>query len=167
MTYKNGIREYLLLAVCYGVPMGIIFGLWQKSVLVGIISGAMCGILYGVIMFLFVKSQEKKFDKMREQIASERKIICDGGATLHGNGGWLFLTEYGLEFYPHKVNLSRQEMRIPISNLESVRINGRNQILLATKDYVNAIAVVVTHNKEWQKQITDAIANSKVETVNN
>ena len=106
MTYKNGIREYLLLAVCYGVPMGIIFGLWQKSVLVGIISGAMCGILYGVIMFLFVKSQEKKFDKMREQIASERKIICDGGATLHGNGGWLFLTEEGLEFYPHKINFS-------------------------------------------------------------
>ena len=126
MTYKNGIREYLLLAVCYGVPMGIIFGLWQKSVLVGIISGAMCGILYGVIMFLFVKSQEKKFDKMREQIASERKIICDGGATLHGNGGWLFLTEFGLEFYPHKVNFSRQEMRISLKSINAASVLGKS-----------------------------------------
>jgi hypothetical protein len=166
MTYKNGIREYLLLAVCYGVPMGIIFGLWQKSVLVGIISGAMCGILYGVIMFLFVKSQEKKFDKMREQIASERKIICDGGATLHGNGGWLFLTEYGLEFYPHKVNFSRQEMRISLKSINAASVLGKS-ILISVKEYTNAITIIVTHNKEWQKQITDAIANSKVETVNN
>lgn len=166
MTYKNGIREYLLLAVCYGVPMGIIFGLWQKSVLVGIISGAMCGILYGVIMFVFVKSQEKKFDKMREQIASERKIICDGGATLHGNGGWLFLTEFGLEFYPHKVNFSRQEMRISLKSINAASVLGKS-ILISVKESTNAITIIVTHNKEWQKQITDAIANSKVETVNN
>ena len=166
MTYKNGIREYLLLAVCYGVPMGIIFGLWQKSVLVGIISGAMCGILYGVIMFLFVKSQEKKFDKMREQIASERKIICDGGATLHGNGGWLFLTEFGLEFYPHKVNFSRQEMRISLKSINAASVLGKS-ILISVKESTNAITIIVTHNKEWQKQITDAIANSKVEAVNN
>ena len=166
MTYKNGIREYLLLAVCYGVPMGIIFGLWQKSVLVGIISGAMCGILYGVIMFLFVKSQEKKFDKMREQIASERKIICDGGATLHGNGGWLFLTEFGLEFYPHKINFSRQEMRISLKSINAASVLGKS-ILISVKESTNAITIIVTHNKEWQKQITDAIANSKVETVNN
>lgn len=162
MTYKNGIREYLLLAVCYGVPMGIIFGLWQKSVLVGIISGAMCGILYGVIMFLFVKSQEKKFDKMREQIASERKIICDGGATLHGNGGWLFLTEFGLEFYPHKVNFSRQEMRISLKSINAASVLGKS-ILISVKESTNAITIIVTHNKEWQKQITDAVAKLKNE----
>lgn len=162
MTYKNGTREYLLLAVCYGVPMGIIFGLWQKSVLVGIISGAMCGILYGVIMFLFVKSQEKKFDKMREQIASERKIICDGGATLHGNGGWLFLTEFGLEFYPHKINFSRQEMRISLKSINAASVLGKS-ILISVKESTNAITIIVTHNKEWQKQITDAVAKLKNE----
>jgi hypothetical protein len=142
--------------------MGIIFGLWQKSVLVGIISGAMCGILYGVIMFLFVKSQEKKFDKMREQIASERKIICDGGATLHGNGGWLFLTEFGLEFYPHKVNFSRQEMRISLKSINAASVLGKS-ILISVKEYTNAITIIVTHNKEWQKQITDAVAKLKNE----
>jgi hypothetical protein len=142
--------------------MGIIFGLWQKSVLVGIISGAMCGILYGVIMFLFVKSQEQKFDKMREQIASERKIICDGGATLHGNGGWLFLTEYGLEFYPHKVNFSRQEMRISLKSINAASVLGKS-ILISVKEYTNAITIIVTHNKEWQKQITDAVAKLKNE----
>lgn len=167
MIYKSTTKQYMLLTVCYGAPMGIVFGLMYGSLAVGIISGAACGLLYGLLMFLISRGLEKKFDKKRAEIAGERKIICDGAATVHGNGGWLFLTEYGLEFYPHKVNLSRQEMLIPISKLESVRINGRNQILLATKDYANAIAVVVTHNKEWQKQITDAIANSKVETVNN
>jgi len=154
MIYRNGIKEYGLMGVLFGIPMGAMFGLKYLSLLTGIISGVLCGFLFAFLMFLFVKYQEKKFDKKREQIAKERKIICDGGATLNGNGGWMFFTEQGLEFYPHKINLSTKEIMIPMQTIASVK-TYRNQILVSTNGQV--VAIVVSHNKEWKKQIDDAI----------
>ena len=155
MIYRNGIKEYGLMGVLFGIPMGAMFGLKYLSLLIGIISGVLCGFLFAFLMFLFVKYQEKKFDKKREQIAKERKIICDGGATLNGNGGWMFFTEQGLEFYPHKINLSTKEIMIPMQSIASVK-TYRNQILVSANNQV--VGIVVSHNKEWKKQIDDAIA---------
>ncbi len=154
MIYRNGIKEYGLMGVLFGIPMGAMFGLKYLSLLTGIISGVLCGFLFAFLMFLFVKYQEKKFDKKREQIAKERKIICDGGATLNGNGGWMFFTEQGLEFYPHKINLSTKEIMIPMQSIASVK-TYRNQILVSTNGQV--VTIVVSHNKEWKKQIDGAI----------
>lgn len=154
MIYRNGIKEYGLMGVLFGIPMGAMFGLKYLSLLIGIISGVLCGFLFAFLMFLFVKYQEKKFDKKREQIAKERKIICDGGATVNGNGGWMFFTEQGLEFYPHKINLSTKEIMIPMQSIESVK-TYRNQILVSANNQV--VGIVVSHNKEWKKQIDDAI----------
>ena len=151
MTYKNGIKEYLLMIALYGVPMGILFGLSRSSLLVGVILGVLSGFLFTLLMFLFIKFQEKKFSKMRQELEKEKKIICDGGATINGNGGWMFLTENGIEFYPHKINISREEIKIPINMIDDVTTH-RNQIIINTADK-STVAVVVSHNKEWKKQI--------------
>ena len=74
MTYKNGIKEYALTGVMFGVPMGILFGLMHLSLLLGVITGFLCGFLFAFLIFLFVKYQEKKFDKKRTEIAKERKL---------------------------------------------------------------------------------------------
>ena len=42
MTYKNGIKEFLIMAVCYGVPMGVFFGLSNQSLLIGIVTFFIC-----------------------------------------------------------------------------------------------------------------------------
>ena len=157
MTYKNGIKEYALTGVMFGVPMGILFGLMHLSLLLGVITGFLCGFLFAFLIFLFVKYQEKKFDKKRTEIAKERKIICDGGATINGNGGWMFFTENGIEFYPHKINISTKEIVIPTNTIESVKTN-KNQILVSANG--KTIAIVVSHNKEWKKQIEDALTLS-------
>ena len=157
MTYKNGIKEYALAGVMFGVPMGIYFGLMQLSLLLGVITGFLCGFLFAFLIFLFVKYQEKKFDKKRTEIAKERKIICDGGATINGNGGWMFFTENGIEFYPHKINFSTKEIVIPTNTIESVKTK-KNQILVSANG--KTIAIVVSHNKEWKKQIEDALTLS-------
>jgi len=154
MTYKNGIKEYALTGVMFGVPMGILFGLKHLSLLIGIITGFLCGFLFTLLIFLFVKYQEKKFDKKRTEIAKERKIICDGGATINGNGGWLFFTENGLEFYPHKINFSTKEIIILTNTIESVK-TYKNQILIGANG--KTIAILVSHNKEWKKQIEGAL----------
>ena len=157
MIYKNGIKEYSLTTVLFGVPMGILFGLSKLSFIVGVISGVLSGLLFTLLMFLFIKIQEKKFDKKRIEIAKERKIICDGGATINGNGGWMFLTENGIEFYPHKINISTEEIKIPTNIIEAVKTH-KNQIVVSTANK-STVAIVVSHNKEWKKQIEATIGN--------
>ncbi|MBQ5808858.1 MAG: hypothetical protein IIW21_03775 [Clostridia bacterium] len=157
MTYKNGIKEYALTGVMFGVPMGILFGLMHLSLLLGVITGFLCGFLFALLIFLFVKYQEKKFDKKRAEITKERKIFCDGAATINGNGGWLFFTENGLEFYRHKINISTKEIVIPINTIKTVN-TYRNQIIINAGE--NPVVILVSHNKEWKKQIEDALTLS-------
>lgn len=157
MSYKNGIKEYTMTTLLFGGPMGILFGLMRQSALLGIISGIFAGCLFTLIIFLFVKVQEKKFDKKRLEIAKERNIVCDGGATFQGNGGWMFFTEYGLEFYPHQINISRKNLMIPINTISSVKTD-KNRLIVETIENL-AFAIVVSHNKEWVEQIKQYIKN--------
>jgi len=157
MVYKNGIKEYSLTTVLFGVPMGIVYGILTASFLVGLVSGILSGSLFSLLLFLFVKLQEKKFSKKRIEIARERKIVCDGAATINGNGGWMFLTEKGIEFYPHKINFSTKEIILPINMIAGANTH-RNQIVIRIIDN-STIAVLVSHNKEWKKQIEATIAN--------
>lgn len=157
MTYKNGIKEYSLTTVLFGVPMGILFGLSESSLLVGVVSGIFSGLLFTLLMFLFIKFQEKRFGKKRIEIAKERRIICDGGATINGNGGWMFLTEIGLEFYPHRINISTEEIKLPMNMIEAVKTH-KNQIVISTANK-STVAIVVSHNKEWKKQIEAMLTN--------
>ncbi len=157
MIYKNGIKEYTLTGVLFGIPMGIAFGFMHLDLLLGIISGILCGFLFALLIFIFVKYQEKKFDKKRIEIAKVRKIICDGPATINGNGGWLFFTENGLEFYPHKINFSTKELLMPINTIKKVN-TYRNQITINAGE--NPVIILVSHNKEWKKQIDALLVDS-------
>ena len=160
MTYKNGIKEYSLSAALFGIPMGVIHGLGKASVIQGVIYGVICGVLFALFLFIFISITEKKFDKKREEIAKERKIICDGAATINGNGGWMFFTEYGIEFYPHKINFSTKEIIIPINTIESVKTH-RNQIIVSADG--KAVAILVSHNSEWKEQIDAVLAENTQE----
>lgn len=157
MIYKNGIKEYSLMFFLFGIPMGTFFGFSTLNVLVGIFGGVFSGFLFAFFIFLFIKFQEKKFDKKRVEIAKERKVICDGGATIRGIGGWMFLTEKGIEFYPHKINFSQEELRIPMNLIESVKTN-KNQVIINTTQNLTYV-IVVCYNKEWKKQIECALAS--------
>ncbi len=151
MIYRNGLKEYLTMGIAFGVPFGIIYGLMYLDVVLGIIVCVVGGGLFSLLMFLFVKAIEKKFDKKRVEIAGQRRIICDGGATIKGNGGWMFLTETGLEFYPHKINLSTENLFVPLSTIASVETVGNRLIVGVFEGYV--FDIVVSKNGEWKKQI--------------
>jgi len=151
MTYKNGIKEYTMTTLLFGGPMGFFFGLIYHNVFLGVISGVLSGLLFTLLIFLFIKIQEKKYDKKRSDIAKERKIICDGAATIQGNGGWMFFTDYGLEFYPHKINISQNNIMIPINTIKAIK-TVKNQLVVATVKNTT-FAIVVAHNKEWAEQI--------------
>jgi hypothetical protein len=155
MIYRNGWREFFILAVSFGAPMSVFF-IIQYGFVAGAIGGVSAGLLFGGAMTLFTRGTEKKFAKMRAEIAADRRIICDGGATWQGIGGWMFFTAAGLEFYPHKFNHARKEFAIPLAQLSEVRLK-RNLLVIVLKDGTG-LEVVVSKSKEWKKQIDTVLA---------
>ncbi len=112
-----------------------------------------------LLMLLFMKVQEKNYAKMRAELSKQRKIICDGAATIQGTGGWMFFTEQGLEFYPHRFNTSTEEMFIPTDMITDVKTR-KNQLVVTTENGLT-FAIVVARVKEWKKQIDTALTAGK------
>lgn len=151
MIFKNGFKEYALSGGIFGVFMGIYFGIIYRSIITGVITGALCGVLFGLFIFLFCRHQEKKFDIKRDEISKERKIFCDGGATLNGVGGWLFFTTQGLEFYPHKINFTQKVVIIPFCE---VKLLSSATNCITIKNSNNDVFIYrVSHRKEWTEVI--------------
>lgn len=155
MTYKNGAKEYAITFLVFGGIMGLVVGLSHASVLSGIVGGGIAGGLFTLLMMAFIKALEKKFDAMRREIAGERPLYCDGGATIAGNGGWLFFTGNGLEFYPHKANLSTAKVLIPLGTIASVSTKG-NKLMVSTTTGVT-YAIVVSKAALWAQNIQEKL----------
>ena len=70
----------------------------------------------------------------------------------------MFLTEAGLEFYPHKFNHCKQNFAIPTEELASVRVKRR----IVTVSLINGgeVAVVVAQSKAWATMIRSVIPTS-------
>ncbi len=157
MIYKNGLKEYSLIMLIFGGCMGLMYGILYFSLVLGLTVGIVAGLLFAGIMLVVSKLLERKFDKMRVEIAKNRRIICDGAATIKGNGGWMFLTEKGLEFYPHKVNVSHEQMIIELDFIRSVK-TYKNNIVVDTNESGNEVKILVSKNREWVKQINACLA---------
>ena len=157
MIYRNGWKEFLITAVSFGLPMSLFF-IIRYGVPLGLAGGILSGFLFGGVMTLFTRGTERKFKSMREEISADRRVICDGAATWQGLGGWMFLTEAGLEFYPHKFNHGKQNFAIPTEELASVRVKRS----IVTVSLINGgeVAVVVAQSKAWATMIRSVIPPS-------
>ena len=153
MIFKNRFKDYLLTGVIFGVGMGMLQCIRYQSIIMGIISALILGFTFSLFIFLFSKLLEKKYDKMRDEISKDREIICDGAATLRGNGGWIFFTDIGFEFYPHKINFSRKQIIIPEETVISVDASGRALIIRTEKNEVYKF--FVAQSKSWKRLIDD------------
>ncbi len=150
MTFKSGIKEAVLMFVLFGVPMGLLFGLQSMDVTMGVVGGILAGGLFTLCMFIFAWIMEGKYAKLRKQIEESRRVICDGAATVNGVGGWLYYTDYGYEFYPHKINTSTDEMHIEKSAVRSVTAK-QNKLVLEIDSVT--VEIIVAKNNEWLKVI--------------
>ena len=157
MIYRNGWKEFLITSVSFGLPMSLFF-IIRYGLALGLAGGILAGILFGGVMTLLTRGTERKFKGMREEISADRRVICDGAATWQGLGGWMFLTEAGLEFYPHKFNHGKQNFAIPTEELASVHVKRK----IVTVSLINGgeVAVVVAHAKAWATMIRSVIPTS-------
>jgi len=63
MVYKNGIREYTLSTLLFGVPMGLFFGLINRSALIGAVSGIFSGCFFLYCSFYLLRYKKKSMIK--------------------------------------------------------------------------------------------------------
>ena len=164
MIHKNGIKQYVIVCCISGLFFGLFMGLWngltsgslKTGIIAGIVAGGALGVLYTLASALFSKYIEKKAEYMRAEILKNRMIICEGPANhkkgVNAIGGWLFLTNNSIEFYPHKVNIGGQNIIIPSEFVISATTKV-NRIIIQTKseNYIFA----VNKSKLWEKSIKE------------
>lgn len=155
---KTALVEGLLLGIFMGVFFSIVYGLT-----IGIISGLALGLAFGIIMYIFMKSQSKKFDDIRVEIQKKENVLFDGSAYHYmGNesvGGWLFLTDKSLFFISHKYNLQRHAMEIPLENIKEINTESSlifvpNCMIIITKGG-KSTKLVINQRSKWIKLLKE------------
>lgn len=159
MVYKNGIKEWAIMCCGCGLAYGFFMGLFWGDMTMGIIAGVLFGVLFTLCMALFSKHIEKKSEHLRAEISKVRKIICEGPANhkkgANAIGGWLFLSEDAIEFYPHKMNIGGQNIPILIDDIANIETKS-NQLKIHTKANETFIFVVNKANL-WKQSITEIL----------
>ena len=159
MVYKNGIKELALMCCGCGLAYGVLMGLFGSNMTMGIIEGVIFGVLFTVAMAIFTKHIEKKSEHLRAEISKVRKIICEGPANhkkgVNAIGGWLFLSEDAIEFYPHKMNIGGQNIPILLDDILDVKTKS-NQLKIHTRSNETFIFVVNKANL-WKQSITEIL----------
>ena len=159
MVYKNGIKEWAIMCCGCGLVYGVLMGLFWGNMITGIMAGVLFGVLFTACMAILSKHIEKKSEHLRAEISKVRKIICEGPANhkkgVNAIGGWLFLSEDAIEFYPHKMNIGGQNIPILLDDISDVETK-LNQLKIHTKTNETFIFVVNKANL-WKQSITEIL----------
>lgn len=170
MAYKIDIKILAIMCCGGGLVYGIIMGLFWGNMTMGIMAGVLFGVLFTVCMAILLKliekifeplsaEIEKKSEHLRAEISKVRKIICEGPAYhkkgVNSIGGWLFLSEDAIEFYPHKMNIGNQNIPILLDDISDVETK-LNQLKIHTKTNETFIFVVNKANL-WKQSITEIL----------
>ena len=157
MIIKGG-EKYIIKIACFvGVPfvvIPLIIGLlfYSPFIKLGVLDFF---IIIVILLFfkLWFKFIEKKVVKLREEILKERKIICEGLASNKTDrviGGWLFLSEAAVEFYPYNVNGEVKSVAILLDDIVNIEVK---KDLLIVKSSSTEFVFKVYNAPLWEEMI--------------
>lgn len=162
MRAKNRyIKNFLISAFSFGISFSVVCALIYGDIPKALVLGISAGILFGILMTLFVMYISKKMNTFRAKLAEEHNISFDGSANYWEGkislGGWLFLTESELYFVAHKYNRTTKEIKIPYADMRMVSKSHKiNSIeILCTDGRVEAF--VVNERKKWINKLNEKI----------
>lgn len=131
--------------LCFGLFMGLM--MIEYFFLIFILCGISFGLLFFGMIAAFSSSLEKKtVTKFREEVSQKGEIYFEGAANLKGNGGWLFVTQNGIEHRVHNMNFNTQPTILSHSDVVSIKKQGNK---LAVKTAQNEYAFVVNDVDRW------------------
>ena len=156
---------YLVMGIIPSFIGGFKPKVFLEGLLMGILSGLFCAVIFSVLIFAASFFLAKNFDKVRNEIAKEKKIVFDEAANRvvgsEAVGGWLFLLEGSIYFKSHAVNIKTHDMEIPLSDITSVercRVSRlANNGLLVKTVYGVEEKFVVNSPAEWVEKVYESI----------
>ena len=142
-----------------GLPFGILMGIFYSLIYGwknGAWAGLFAGILFGLLIALFLNYQSRKFTQNRP-LSADEKLVKEGPANHHGNGGWIYLTDSRLFYVSHKFNINNHELSIPLSEIAAVE-KGHSLGIVSNQLILNLSGgqtekFVVQGVKGWLNQI--------------
>jgi hypothetical protein len=122
-TSTSSAKTWIYSAVCFGLPMGVLFSLQNNNWVIGIGGGLIAGVLFATLMCWFAARQTKRFAADRPDLDGEA-VLFEGPANhfkgAEGVGGYLWLTSGQLFFRSHRFNIQNHECRMPLSEIADV-----------------------------------------------
>ncbi len=173
MTYRNGKKEYILIAVIFALLLGVLLGGVCESWIAGLVGGAVAGGLSPLIMQIALRPMEQQYARIRTALAATKTVICDGVITVDLANGWMFLTSDGLEL--HEIALVEAKKNrlcgirtqgatvIRVADIQSIRTKY-NRVFLTLQNG-RILRIVLTSAPAWKSHIEAAMAESKAEVV--
>lgn len=144
----NFIKLWLISIVSFGLILAL------PSVIIefylGIICGLVCGVLFAGLMHIAMIILQRKFSILSSEISETKTIIVEGGATLDGVGGWLFITNEGVEFHNHKINFGKKSFAVTHANIQSIEKDGRCLVIISNN---TKRKLIVENVNAWLAQI--------------
>jgi hypothetical protein len=164
----NSMSRDFRIMILAGIPFGVAVGLMHVALgnTHALAFGLGAGLMFGLLLALFVAWQSSRFSKHNPCLEGER-LLRQGPAnhfrTWESVGGWLYLTDKRLLFRPHFFNIQRQELSIPLDVVRGVQTCATawlipNGLRVTREDCVEQF--VVEGHKNWVVEIEQAVKMS-------
>ncbi len=147
-SYGQLFKVCMLMGLAFGVFLGVFWSILGLNFLIAFLLGTlmfgllMFGVLAGLV-FVLEKSVRKK---VVAKVALTGKIYFEGAANRSGNGGWLFVTQTGIEHHPHSANMNSAPTIIAHEDIVSIQ---KDQKKLAVQTYLETYLFVVSNIGQW------------------
>jgi hypothetical protein len=140
--------QFLKKTAFAGAPFGLIMGLlftFQSGHPLGFAFGLAAGLLFGLCLAAFVEWQRSRFT-LESSVLGDEQVFKQGPANhfrdLEGVGGWLVLTDKRLLFRPHRFNAQKQELALPLGEIQKAEPYSTAWVL------PNGLRVTTTQGQE-------------------
>lgn len=116
----------MLGGIIYALPVIIII-----NFIVGMSVGLVFVTVFGGLMHLALVFLEKKFAKTSLLISKTKTIVIEGGASVDGSGGWLFITNEGVEYYTHRLNFDNKSFTLKHNEIQAIKKDGKKLVIIS------------------------------------
>jgi hypothetical protein len=163
---NTNLRNSMFAGICFGAAMGLLFS-WLCNPAIGSGSGVIAGLLFGLLVYIFIQRMTKKFKNIPPSNLANETIVFEGPANhfrgVESVGGYLYLGSGGLVFESHKLNVQKHKLVIPLPDILEVKPALTlgivpNGMLIITKNN-DRERFVVNNRRQWIAAIQKAISH--------
>jgi hypothetical protein len=133
---------------------------WDKGG--GLIKGAVAGVLFGLAIAGFAEWQRRRFTS-ENPCAPGEQLLKQGAANQFRGweavGGWLYLTDRRLLFRPHRYNVQKQGLEVPLTDIVETQVCATVWVIpngLRVVTSQGAQRFVVEGRRSWVEAILQA-----------